>query len=195
MSTSTEVSERDELLKSFRDKRRRHHLAGVSIKRGLAEQIREMRSDRGWTQSDLARATNKAQATISQLENPDYGSYTIRTLERLGEAFDVALIVRFAPFSELATWVANLSPQDLAVQDYEHDSGLLPISGGIPSGNENGYSGHPGLSNTAKNPSSSALGVSVGAIDSDIRVDNVTSISAHRNWSTKTDVNTVRIEG
>ena len=117
---------RARLIESLRDKEYRHHFASAGIRRGLAEQIREMRLDRGWTQADLARASGKVQETISQLENPNYGSYTLKTLQRLGEAFDVALIVRFAPFSQLADWIAGLSPQDLAVPDFDHDPGLRP---------------------------------------------------------------------
>lgn len=124
MSTGSTAGEREELLEVLKDKERRHHLASVVTKRGLAEQIREIRLARGWTQSELARATDKVQETISQLENPDYGSYTIKTLQRLAEAFDVKLTVRFDPFSELVRWMTDLSPDDLAVPDFEHDPGL-----------------------------------------------------------------------
>lgn len=124
VSTDSQVSERDELLEALRDKNRRHHLASVVTKRGLAEQIREMRLARGWTQTDLAHATNKVQETISQLENPNYGNYTLKTLQRLAEAFDVTLTVRFDPFSELVRRLTELTPEDLAVPDYEHDPDL-----------------------------------------------------------------------
>jgi transcriptional regulator with XRE-family HTH domain len=117
---------RSKLVGSLRDKQYRHQFASAVIRRGLAEQIREMRLRRGWTQADLANASGKVQETISQLENPNYGSYTIKTLQRLAEAFDVALIVRFAPFSELASWVTNMSAEDLAVPGFEHDPGLAP---------------------------------------------------------------------
>ncbi len=92
----------------------------------MAEQIRATRLARGWTQSDLARATNKVQETISQLENPNYGSYTIKTLERLAEALDVKLTVRFDPFSELVDWLTGLSAESFAVPDFDHDPGLHP---------------------------------------------------------------------
>lgn len=129
MSTDSAASEREELLEILKDKERRQHLASVVTKRTLAEQIREIRLARGWTQSDLAHATGKVQETISQLENPDYGSYTIKTLDRLAEAFGVILTVRFDPFSELVRRMTELSPEDLAVPDYEHDPGLHPASG------------------------------------------------------------------
>jgi transcriptional regulator with XRE-family HTH domain len=125
-SASTEREGRDKLVESLRDKRFRHAFASASSRRAIAEQIRETRVSRGWTQSELAQSCGKLQEVISQLENPNYGRYTYRTLERLAEALDVALIVRFAPFSELVRWMRELSPEDLAVPDFEHDRGLLP---------------------------------------------------------------------
>jgi transcriptional regulator with XRE-family HTH domain len=133
------------LLAAMRDKSRRHHLAFVVTKRGLAEQIREMRLARGWTQSELARATDKVQETISQLENPNYGNYTIKTLQRLAEAFDVKLTVRFDPFSELVRWMTELSTEDLAVPDYDHDPGLIPTPSRVETaGTEDAFRPNPG---------------------------------------------------
>ncbi len=123
---STDSNGRGKLIESLQDREYRHLFRRASYKRGLAEQIREMRLSRGWTQAELANASGKVQETISQIENPNYGNYTLKTLDRLAEAFDVALIVKFAPFSELADWMTNLSPEDLAVPDFEHDPGLNP---------------------------------------------------------------------
>ena len=72
-----------------------------------------MREARGWSQAELGRRVGMRQETICLLENPSYGRFTLRTLKRLASAFDVALIVRFAPFGELAAWTTNLSSEDL----------------------------------------------------------------------------------
>lgn len=122
------------LLETFRDKEYRHLFRRASYRRTLAEQVRQMRLSRGWTQAELAGESGKVQETISQLENPNYGNYTLKTLDRLAEAFDVALIVKFVPFSELARWMEELSPEDLAVPDFDHDPGLRHDS--ILSGSE-----------------------------------------------------------
>jgi transcriptional regulator with XRE-family HTH domain len=124
VNTGSEV--RDKLIESLGDRTYRHLFASASSRRAIAEQIREMRLSRGWTQADLAKASGKVQETISELENPNYGSYTYKTLQRLAEAFDVALIVKFAPFSELVRWMTELSPEDLAVPDFDRDPGLSP---------------------------------------------------------------------
>lgn len=85
-----------------------------------------MRTRREWTQTDLAERTGMAQTRISVLEDPNYENFSIMTLKRLASAFDVALIVRFVPFSELVNWVVSLSPQDLAVRSFEDDL-AMPI--------------------------------------------------------------------
>lgn len=114
-----EDTRRGQIMTSFQDKEYRHLYSAALIQRGTAIQIREMRLHRGWRQADLAEACGKKQETICQIENPDYEGRTLKTLQRIAEAFDVALIVRFVPFSQLAAYEANLSPGDLAVPAFE----------------------------------------------------------------------------
>ncbi len=111
---------------STEDKARRDHFVATVIRQGLAIQIRETRLSRGWTQEELARRIGTSQETISQLEDPNYGRYTLKTLRRLAAAFDVALTCRFVPFSELSDWVTTMSPESLAVPDFDHDPGTTP---------------------------------------------------------------------
>jgi transcriptional regulator with XRE-family HTH domain len=125
---STTTDAREKLIESLRDPEYRHHFASALVRRGIAEQLRETRLSRGWTQERLARESGKVQETISQLEDPNYGRYTHKTLERLARALDVGLMVKLVPFSELADWVSNLSPEDMAVPDFEHDPGLSSTS-------------------------------------------------------------------
>ena len=98
------------------------------IKTGLPFQIRAMRNTRGWTQADLGRRVGMPQAIISRIENPDSGHASLKTFLRVASAFDVALIVRFAPYSELASWVEGkpyevrgLSPEYLAVPGFNDE--------------------------------------------------------------------------
>ena len=110
-----------EFLDGLQDPEYRHEFVDENVGVGLAFQLRRMRKDRNWTQVELAQRTNKAQETISQLEDPNYGRYSLRTLKKLATAFDVALLVRFVPFSELAEWTVNLTPQRLAPPSYEEE--------------------------------------------------------------------------
>lgn len=94
------------------------------IKRGLATQIRTMREDRDWTQADLSRRVGSKQSGIARLEDEDYGQYTLNTLKKLASAFDVALVVRFAPFSQLVHYTTNITPSDLSPASFDDDPGL-----------------------------------------------------------------------
>ena len=73
------------------------------------------------TQEHLAQKTGKKQETISSWEDPNYGSYTLNSLKSLAAAFDVALMVKFAPFSELIDWSTSLTPDKLAPSSYEEE--------------------------------------------------------------------------
>lgn len=71
-----------------------------TINNRLAAQIYSLRVQRGYTQTDLCDLTGMKQPRISALEKSCRG-VTLKTLRRLASAFDVALVVKFVPFSEL----------------------------------------------------------------------------------------------
>jgi len=77
------------------------------------------------SQSELASLTGMAQNAISRLESAEYGRPSITTLKRLAAAFDVALIVRFAPFRELTEWVSNLSAGSLKVPSFSEEEASI----------------------------------------------------------------------
>jgi transcriptional regulator with XRE-family HTH domain len=92
----------------------------------IAYQIRATRDRLGWSQQQLAGEVGMNQNAISRLESPEYGKPTLTTLKRLASALDVALVVRFVPFSELVDWVtttprtiSGLSTESLAVADFD----------------------------------------------------------------------------
>ena len=114
------MDKREQIWRSLRDPEYRREFSN-DVGTGLAFQIRMLREKRGWTQEQLADRTGKRQETISQWENPDYGSYTLNTLRSLAGAFDVALVVKFAPFSELVDWTSNLTPERLAPVSFDED--------------------------------------------------------------------------
>jgi transcriptional regulator with XRE-family HTH domain len=83
-----------------------------------------MLKSREWTQRELGERAAMKQNAIARLENPNYGEYSIRTLQRLAAAFDVALIVKFAPFSEIVNANQNASTADYAPASFTDDPGL-----------------------------------------------------------------------
>ena len=118
------LDNRSQLIESLQDKEYRRAFADENVGVGLAFQISLMREDRGWTQDELARRSGKAQESISQLENPNYGKFTLSTLKKLARAFDVALLVRFVPFGDLAEWTVDLNSKRLTPPSYEEERQL-----------------------------------------------------------------------
>jgi transcriptional regulator with XRE-family HTH domain len=127
ISVNTTSAKRKQITQSLGDKEERDAFVAEHIAAGIAFQIRAMREARGWSQEELGCRSGKAQAEISRLENPDLSSYSLSTLKRLASAFDVALIVRFVPFSALVDYAASLSAEDLRVPAFDQDVELREI--------------------------------------------------------------------
>ena len=93
----------------------------AQIDLGLPTQVKALRVQRNWSQAELADRAGMRQARISAIENAKEGSLNIKTLRRLAEAFDVALVVRFASFSELADWARSYSPDAFEVPSFDDE--------------------------------------------------------------------------
>lgn len=105
-------------------KKYRHAFVAGHLSTNIAAQIQTMRESQPepWTQKDLAEKTGMARARISLIENPSYDKLTLSTLKRVAMAFDVALIVRFVPFSKLVDWVSDISPEKMNAVSFDRDS-------------------------------------------------------------------------
>ena len=129
---SMSSNRRHQVFESLRDNDYRSAFTDEHVGTGLAFQIRLLREDNGWTQEELAQRASKAQETISQWENPDYGRYSLNTLKELAKAFDVGLLVRFVAFSELVDWTVDVTPKRLRPlsyrAEYEQEAVLVPVT-------------------------------------------------------------------
>lgn len=137
------ISQRRQVITSLEDKEYRDFYVGEHIDQGLAFQVRATRDERGWTQAELASRIGSGQSAISKLEDSDYGRQSLTTLKKLASAFDVALIVRFVPFSDLVNYTSNLTPDHLAPVDFARDAMLF-------------VSEFPGTADTTSSPVASA---------------------------------------
>ncbi|MFZ0929249.1 MAG: XRE family transcriptional regulator, partial [Syntrophobacteraceae bacterium] len=90
----------NKLRQPFHDKDYRHGYVDEFLNASIASQIKVLREQRGWSQKELAEQTGMAQPRISTLENVNYSRWSIETLRRLAEAFDLALSVSFVSFGE-----------------------------------------------------------------------------------------------
>ena len=121
------------LSKSLQGKAYRDAFVRAEIATTIALQIKALRKARGWNQGRLAGATEMTQGRISLLENPDYeGAVNVRTLEHIASAFDIGLVVRFAPFSEIVDWTSTLTASRYAIPDFAHDNALQDSSPSSP---------------------------------------------------------------
>lgn len=125
------TSQFDQVWKSIAEDEEYRREFNLDFDTTLAFQMKLLRERNGWTQQELAERAGSRQETISQWENPNYGRYTIKTLKSLASAFDVGLMVKFAPFSEIVEWNANLTPERLAPPSFEEENLLRRTSGRV----------------------------------------------------------------
>ena len=110
----------------LKDQAYRTAFVASQINIGIPFQIRALLKSRpGWTQQKLAAKTGMLQPRISGLMTPGRVRPNIETLRRVAEAFDCALIVRFAPFSELARWSEEFEPDSFTIPSFDDDIGFI----------------------------------------------------------------------
>lgn len=109
------------LASRLRDKDYRDAFVASRLKIGLPMQCRALRESREWTQPQLADAAGMTQPRISEIERPGERSLNLETLLRLASAFDVALQVRFVPFSSFVTDDDNVDLDNFHIEPFEED--------------------------------------------------------------------------
>ncbi len=133
------ISDKEEqILTSLKDEEYRKELAIEHVNSTLAMQIRNLREKNDWKQSELATRLGKNQGNISQWEDPDYGRYSLATLKEMATAFDVALLVKFIPFSELVKDMVSLSETRLSppsfTEEQYHLQAPVPVATNVMAG-------------------------------------------------------------
>ena len=113
------------LQKKLSNEKYRDAFVASRIAQTIAFQLRVLRERNGLSQAELAQRLRTSQNAISRIENPTYGKPSITTLRKIASFFNVGLIVRFAPLSEIADWSINLSEKSVDVPDFEHDTGFI----------------------------------------------------------------------
>jgi transcriptional regulator with XRE-family HTH domain len=115
------VNTKSSLAEQLKAKEYRDALVASSIRIGLPMQCRTLRESRTWTQPQLAEAAGMTQPRISEIERPGERKLNIETLLRLASAFDVALQVRFVPFSQFVDDDDSIDFDNYYVRPYEED--------------------------------------------------------------------------
>jgi transcriptional regulator with XRE-family HTH domain len=68
---------------------------------GIADDIRRLREDRDLTQSRLAEILGTTQSVVARLEDADYRRYSLTTLQKIAEAFDLWPTIVFEPYQRV----------------------------------------------------------------------------------------------
>jgi transcriptional regulator with XRE-family HTH domain len=122
VSTNTQ---RSQILARVRnDKEYRDLFVAEQIFSRLPLKIRIMRKSRKMKQRELAQRAGVTPEWITQVENPNYGRFTLRTLLKIAAAFDVGLSVDFVPYSKVLNDTLNLAPNSFQVPSSHEDAGL-----------------------------------------------------------------------
>lgn len=111
----------ERLVADFGDKEFAHGYMEDHGNAVIAAQIKALREQRGLTQAQLAELAGMKQERICALENVDYDAWTVKTLRKLADAFDVHLKVSFVPFSQGIMDIVNLRREKLEVLPREED--------------------------------------------------------------------------
>lgn len=125
------MSEKSKLVRELQDKASRDAFVSSQMSIPLAFQILALREQRGLTQKQLAEKAGMLQPRIAAMERPSGSEPNLRTLKRLASAFDVALVVRFVPFSELVEWVGSFSPDTFVVPSFDEDLGMAEVAANL----------------------------------------------------------------
>ncbi len=109
------------------DKRMRDAYLAAQTRTRVAYQIRAIRTQRDWSQGDLADALDTSQSAVSRLEDRQYGSMNVKTLLDLAATFNCGLVIEFVPYADFLVRTRNLSPENLGVSEFSAKS-LEPLS-------------------------------------------------------------------
>lgn len=119
------VISKTKLLAKLRNKDYRDAYVEEKVTTSLPFQIRALREEREWSQADLGNRADMRQNAVSRLEDAESGTPSINTLLRLARAFDVALLVKFVPFTKLLSEFSDLSSEALGVASFDHEEPAL----------------------------------------------------------------------
>lgn len=112
---------RQRLRKQFREPSYRRAYVDSFLNTAIAAQIKALRETRGMSQKELGSRINTQQSGISALENVNYSRWSLSTLRKLAEAFDVALVVKFVSFGEVLDEIASFNPSTLNKPTFDDD--------------------------------------------------------------------------
>lgn len=127
------------LFAKLRSKKYRTAYIAEHIRTVVPFQIKALREQRNWTQGDLGRAAGKPQNVISRIEDPDYGKHTVQTLLDVAAGLDVALLIKFVPFSRFLVEYEDVTEASLEAASFEEERSAQEKRHGLSCLGRQGY--------------------------------------------------------
>jgi transcriptional regulator with XRE-family HTH domain len=118
----------ERLKRDFRDSEYRTVYDEGFLNSSLATQIKVLREEREWTQTELAEKAGMNQSRVSELEDINFSSWTIRTLRKLAKAFDLRLKISFEEFGTLLGDFRTLNRNGLSRRSFAADAVFQPAA-------------------------------------------------------------------
>jgi transcriptional regulator with XRE-family HTH domain len=115
------VTSKQKLLAKLRIKSYRDAYVAEHVKTSVPIQLRILRDQHDLTQAELARRARTTQTVISRIEDPDYGNLSLNSLLKIAAGLDVALLVKFVPFSRLLEEFKDVSPEAVAAESFDKE--------------------------------------------------------------------------
>jgi len=109
------------LKNAFNSKDYRHGYVDEFLNVSIATQIKVLREQRKWGQKELADEVGMKQPRISVMENVNYSSWSINTLRKLAEAFDLTLRVSFESFGNRIKEIEQINREALERPSFKDD--------------------------------------------------------------------------
>jgi transcriptional regulator with XRE-family HTH domain len=123
---------KSKLLARFRKRKNRRVFANKYLSSHIAAKMRALRISREMSQEKMSEQSGIHQPRISQLESPDYESYSLTTLKEMAEFFDVVPFFEFISFAELLSRIQSETPSDLAPPTFEQSFARAETSVSLP---------------------------------------------------------------
>lgn len=109
-------------LEEFQDKETRHIYVDEFLNAKIATQIKVLREQKGWNQQELAEKVGMKQERISVLEDVNYSAWTLATLRRLAEVFDLRINVSFEDFGSFLKEFEDFNKENLQRTSFDEDT-------------------------------------------------------------------------
>jgi HTH-type transcriptional regulator/antitoxin HipB len=106
---------------SFKDREYRHGYVDEFLNAYIATQIKVLREQQGWSQTELGEQAGMKQPRISVMENVNYSSWSIKILRKIAEAFNLTLCVSFESFGRRIKDIETFGRKALERDSFEDD--------------------------------------------------------------------------